>query len=151
MSGLTCPRCQLRYIGPNWLCGCCLSCRQIPEGGQDFYDNHSGGKCVKPEKSEECEGQCQLAESVGLEHASCAERCLWLETFPAEQADDAIAALAFWSESVRPTLGDLPVEGLRVLRDQYVEDVQANQVALAQLREWWRTYGSASAGSGELS
>lgn len=50
-----------------------------------------------------------------------------------------MVALAYWSENIRPTLGDLPIEGLRFLRDQYVSDVQQNQEALSQIREWWRT------------
>ena len=55
---------------------------------------------------------------------------------------DEMAALAYWSEHIRPTLGDLPVPGLRHLRDRYILDVQDNPVALVQLREWWRTYGA---------
>lgn len=56
---------------------------------------------------------------------------------------DQHAALAYWSEQIRPTLGDLPTPALRHLRDRYVLDVQDNPAALAQLREWWRTYGAA--------
>jgi hypothetical protein len=46
-------------------------------------------------------------------------------------------ALAYWSENIRPTLGDLPIPGLRHLRDRYVMDVRANPEALRQVREWW--------------
>lgn len=63
------------------------------------------------------------------------------------QADDSFAAVAYWSENIRPRLGDLPIEGLRFLRDQYIRDVLSDDVALPMLRDWWRTYGSAKGGS----
>jgi hypothetical protein len=40
-------------------------------------DCHDNG----PRRAEECEGQCQFAQHVGLMEPRCATECLWLTTF----------------------------------------------------------------------
>lgn len=55
-------------------------------------------------------------------------------------SEDERAALAYWAQKIRPTLEDLPEDGLQYLRDQYVADVQKNPDALTDLRTWWSTH-----------
>lgn len=56
---------------------------------------------------------------------------------PAGGSYEATMGLAYWSEHIRPTLGDLPIPGLRFLRDRYIKDVAANPEARRQIVAWW--------------
>lgn len=78
------------------------------------------------------------SDEVPYERATSSGNSTASGTIPGHrEAEDERAALAYWSENIRPTLGDLPLPGLRYLRDRYVLDAQANPEALAQLRDWW--------------